>query len=232
MTEMPDRNEPAISVPAGDTADRLSMWADRLVLWISRHWLALFNLALALYLAVPFLAPVLMRSGLTGPARVVYFLYTPLCHQLPDRSYFLFGEHRIYTLEALEQAGVLEGNGILERRRYIGDQQLGWKVALCERDVAIYGAMLAGGLLFGLLRRRGRVPKLSFRVYLLFLIPIAVDGLTQLVGLRSSNWWLRTITGAIFGLATVWLAYPYVDEAMNDIQRSTAAKLDRETSLE
>jgi len=227
MTQRPDRNEPAANPTAGDRADRLSMAADRMVLWISRHWLALFNVALALYLVVPFMAPVLMRAGLAGPARVVYFLYTPLCHQLPDRSYFLFGEQPVYALEELEQAGVLQGSGILERRRYIGDQQLGWKVALCERDVAIYGAMLAGGLLFGLLRRRGGVPKLSFRVYLLFLVPVALDGLTQLVGLRTSNWLLRSITGAIFGLATVWLAYPYIDEAMDDIRRSTEAKLDR-----
>lgn len=227
MTQVPNPNDAAANSTAGSSADRLAMAADRLVLWISRHWLALFNLALALYLAVPFMAPMLMRSGFTGPARVIYFLYTPLCHQLPDRSYFLFGEQPIYALEELEQAGVLQGSGILERRRYIGDEQLGWKVALCERDVAIYGAMLAGGLLFGLLRRRGSVPKLSFRIYLLFLAPIALDGLTQLVGLRSSNWWLRSLTGAIFGLATVWLAYPYVDEAMNDIRRSTEAKLDR-----
>lgn len=230
MGQTPDQNERISSPTAIDSADRLSMLADHLVLWVSRHWLALFNLALALYLFLPFLAPLLMRAGLTGPARAIYFVYTPMCHQLPDRSYFLFGEQRVYALEELEQAGVLEGSGILERRRYIGDAQLGWKAALCQRDVAIYGAMLAGGLAFGLLRRRGPWPKLSFKVYLLFLLPVALDGLSQLVGLRTSTWWLRTITGAIFGLGTVWLAYPFIEEAMNDIRRSTemraTAKLD------
>ena len=65
------------------------------------------------------------------------------------------------------------------------------------------------------LRRRLRAP--SVKVYLLFLIPIALDGFTQLFGLRMSNWWLRTLTGAIFGGASVWLAYPYLQEAMNDV---------------
>ncbi|HXF63990.1 MAG TPA: DUF2085 domain-containing protein, partial [Caldilineaceae bacterium] len=67
-------------------------------------------------------------------------------------------------------------------------------------------------------RRRIRAP--SLKVYLLFLIPIAVDGLTQLVGLRESNWWLRTLTGAIFGAASVWLAYPYIEDAMRDVIES------------
>jgi uncharacterized membrane protein len=71
------------------------------------------------------------------------------------------------------------------------------------------------GLLYGLVRYRLR--PLPFKIYVLFLIPIAVDGLTQLVGWRESNWWLRTLTGALFGFASVWLAYPYVEEAMQDV---------------
>lgn len=199
---------------------------DRIVLWITRHWLALFNIAIFTYLVVPFLAPIFMHLGLTGPAHVLYLVYRPACHQLPDRSYFLFGEQPVYVLQELEAANVLEGTGILERRNYIGDETLGWKVALCQRDVAIYGSLLVGGLLFGALRRRG-VRKLPVKIYLIFLLPIAVDGLSQLFGLRTSTWWLRTLTGALFGLATAWLAYPYIEESMNDIRQSIMRKLDR-----
>ncbi|MFN2169700.1 MAG: DUF2085 domain-containing protein [Anaerolineae bacterium] len=203
--------------------DRLTRMGDRLVLGIARHWLALFNLAVFVYVAVPFLAPVLMKVGATGAARIVYTVYSPACHQLPDRSYFLFGEQPVYSLQELEDANVLPSTFILDRRKYIGDDTLGYKVALCERDVAIYGAVLLGGLLFGLLRER--VPKLPFKVYLLFLVPVALDGFSQLFGFRSSNWWLRTITGALFGLATVWLAYPYIQESMADIRRDIERKL-------
>ena len=55
------------------------------------------------------------------------------------------------------------------------------------------------------------------RWYALFLVPLALDGGSQLLGLRESNWMLRTLSGALFGLATVWLAYPYVEEAMTDV---------------
>lgn len=219
MTEQ-SANSPQDSARAA--SDRAISVADQLVLFVARHWLALFNIAIFLYVAVPFLAPLLMHVGASGPARLVYAIYSPTCHQLPDRSYFLFGEQPVYSLQELESAAVLPGISILERRRYVGDETIGWKVALCERDVAIYGALLVGGLLFGLLR--SRVPKLSLKFYLLFMIPIAVDGLTQLFGLRTSNWWLRTLTGALFGLATAWFAYPYVEEAMNDIKDSIEHK--------
>lgn len=210
-------------------SDRAVRWGDRIVMFIARHWLALANLALLLFVSIPFLAPVFMRAGMTGPARVVYTVYLPLCHQLPDRSYFLFGQQTVYTLEELEAAGVLEDTSILQRRRYIGDETLGYKVAICQRDIAIYGSMFIGGLIFALLRRRRRIPKLPIKVYLLCLAPIAIDGVSQLVGLRTSNWVLRTLTGALFGLATVRLVYPYIQESMDDIIATTKQRLARET---
>ena len=223
----PSGAPPGASLPAPTGSSRAIRIGDRIVLGITRHWLALFNLALLAFIGMPFVAPILMHLGATGPARLIYLVYAPTCHQLPDRSYFLFGEQRVYTVEQLDNAGVLLGPGLLERRRYVGDETLGWKVALCERDVAIYGSMIVAGLIFGLFRRR--VPKLPVKIYLLFLIPIAVDGISQLVGLRTSNWWLRTLTGALFGMATVWLAYPYVQESMDQTRLDTERKISLET---
>lgn len=221
MTTSPQPNPPQPAVPPPG-ADRIARAGDRMVLGIARHWVAFFGIVLLLYVGIPFLAPVLMQVGLPGPARVIYLIYSPACHQLPDRSYFLFGEQRVYTLEELETANVLPGEGLLERRRYIGDETLGWKVALCERDVAIYGSMVLAGIVFALLR--GRVRRLPLPVFVLFVIPIAVDGLTQLFGLRTSNWWLRTLTGALFGAGVVWLVYPYIQESMDDIRRNLEKK--------
>ncbi len=75
--------------------------------------------------------------------------------------------------------------------------------------------MLIAGLYFNVVRHR--LLPLNFKLYLLCLVPIAVDGFTQLIGLRQSNWWLRTVTGALFGGASIWLAYPHVEAAMNDV---------------
>lgn len=195
--------------------DRLTRFIDRLVLGFARHWVACIGLLLLLYIGVPLLAPVLMAMGLTGPARLIYTVYSPACHQLPDRSYFLFGEKPVYTLQELSDAHVLPGEGILERRRYVGDATRGWKIALCERDLAMYGSTALAGVTFALLRKRAR--KLPWWVFLLLILPLAVDGLTQLAGLRTSDWLLRTLTGVLFGFGLVWVAYPYVQESMDGV---------------
>ncbi len=211
------------------TSSRATRFGDRIVLFIARHWLAMANLALFMFIALPFVAPVLMRAGMPRAARVFYTIYAPTCHQLPDRSYFLFGEQTVYSLTDLETAGVLPGTSVLQRRRYIGDETLGYKVAICERDMAIYGSMVIGGLIFAVARKRWRIPRLPIGIYVLFLLPIAIDGFSQLFGLRTSNWFLRTVTGSLFGLATIWLVYPYVQESMDDIELTTEARLARET---
>lgn len=222
--ELPGKSDatPLRSRPPDAGRSLLARAADGLVLGIARHWLMLVNLAVALYVVLPFLAPVLMQQGYARPARAIYGLYSVACHQLPDHSYFLFGAEPFYSLATLEANGLPEGLDLLQRRRFIGNDYTGYKVAICERDVAIYGSVLLAGLVFGLVR--SRVRPLSWKVYVLFLIPIGLDGLTQLVGLRESNWWLRTITGALFGGASVWLAYPYLDQAMRDVIRVETAR--------
>lgn len=191
--------------------------ANRLVLWIARHWLAMFNTAWGLYTFLPFLAPTLMHAGIEGPARIIYGLYAFTCHQLPDHSYFLFGPSGAPQVPALMAAGAPDANNLLLFRTFIGNAQVGYKVALCQRDVAIYGSVFIAGLIYALIRDRVTVKPPSLKVYFIFLIPIAVDGFTQLFGLRESNWWLRTVTGAIFGFASAWLAYPYVEDAMQEV---------------
>lgn len=182
---------------------------------ISKHWAGMINLLLLFYVGLPFLAPMFMQVGWTFPARVVYAVYAPACHQLPERSYFLFGESPVYDLDELHNDGVALSDNLLLRRRYIGDDEHGWKVAICQRDVAIYGSMFLAGLIFTL--ARFRFPQLSWKLYLLFLVPLALDGGLQLVGLHQSNWLLRTITGVLFGAATIWLIYPYLADSMDGV---------------
>ncbi len=193
----------------------LAIAIDRLIMGIARHWLALFNLAWAIYLLLPLAAPVMMAFGWYTPARVIYAVYAYACHQLPDHSYFFFGADPVPLTPTLEAGGMAPALDLWQRRQFVGNSALGYKVAICQRDIAIYGAVLVAGLVYGLVRQRSR--QLSLWVYLLFLIPIGVDGLTQLFGLRESTWLLRTLTGALFGAASVWFAYPYVDDAMQEI---------------
>lgn len=206
---------PAQAQPLSRSSSAISRGANNIVTWVARHWLALFNTAWALYVFTPFLAPILMRVGMPEAAQVIYTVYSVFCHQLPDHSYFLFGPDMAPQDQALIAAGMSSGSNLFLVRSFIGSPEIGWKVALCQRDVAIYASVFLTGLLYGAVRHRVR--KLPFKIYVLFVIPIAVDGLTQLIGWRESNWWLRTLTGALFGFASVWFAYPYLEEAMEDV---------------
>ncbi|HEX2978797.1 MAG TPA: glutaredoxin family protein, partial [Anaerolineaceae bacterium] len=80
---------------------------DRFSYWLSAHYMVLFNLVALLYVGLPMLAPVFMKVGATMPARVIYGIYSPLCHQLAFRSFFLFGEQPYYPRELAGMRGVL-----------------------------------------------------------------------------------------------------------------------------
>jgi uncharacterized membrane protein len=184
---------------------------DNLAAVLAHHWLLGANLFLFIFSGLPFLAPVLMHYGAEGPARLIYTAYSFTCHQLAYRTWFLFGAQPSYTVEQLQHyLGV--SNSALDLffwRDLIGNSQLGYKMAYCERDAAIYLSMLAAGLIFALFR--SRIRPLNWRWYVaLAVIPMGLDGGTQLIMLRESTPLLRAITGILFGALSVWLIYPYV----------------------
>lgn len=218
--------------------------ADRVMHWISRHYLALLNLVMFLYVGLPVLAPVLMTGGATIPANVIYTMYKPLCHQFGFRSFFLFGEQTYYPLaeagiagvKTFEQAtgitGVQDPTGFarFEARQYVGNEVVGYKMALCERDMAIYGAILLFGIVYSLTGRRIR--PLHWMLWILIgMGPIGLDGFSQLFSqmewawlasilpYRESTPFLRVFTGALFGFATAWFAYPAIEASMSETRQ-------------
>lgn len=86
---------------------------------------------------------------------------------------------------------------------------LGQQMAYCERNTAIYGTMAICGLLWTRFGRR--LPRLHWALFFALAAPMAIDGFSQLAGLRESTWQLRSLTGALFGLASVWFGFPLLD---------------------
>jgi uncharacterized membrane protein len=209
------------SQPATGRTRDLVIFADKAIFRLAKHWLALMNLFWGLYVGLPVLAPVLMDAGYELPAKVIYTIYRPTCHQRPERSFFIGGPEIAYTPQELTAAGVDLDPFV----RDIGNEQVGWKVAFCERDVSIYGTIFLAGLAYGLVRRRVKTWRMPFRYFVLFLVPMALDGTLQLFGFYESTWLRRTITGAIFGLGAVLFAYPYVEEGFADVRRTINSKL-------
>src|SRR5215216_2568191 len=217
---------------------------DRFMYWMSRHYLALLNTFMFLYFGLAMLAPVLMKVGATLPATVLYTIYKPLCHQFGFRSFFLFGEQTYYPLKEAGISNVQtfdQVTGIkdlhnptapsrLQARQFTGNDVVGYKMALCERDIAIYSAIFLFSVVYAVTKRR--IKPLHWIWWVLIgMGPIGLDGFSQLFSqmdwsflaailpYRESTPFLRLFTGVLFGLATAWFAYPYMEESFSETRQ-------------
>ncbi len=176
--------------------------------WFENHWLLGFNTAWGVFTILPWLGPIFMALGWYWPGRIVYFIYNFFCHQLPERSWFLFGSgfsHNQTEIASAWGRTVPEISNELVRRQFIGTAELGWKVAWSDRMVAMYGSIFLFGLLYAILRERGiRVKVMHWVVFLLFIAPLALDGTTHLINdalrldFRQTNEWAVFITANAF----------------------------------
>lgn len=178
--------------------------ANQIAYSLSRHWLLVFCLTWGVFIGLPFLAPVFMKFGWTGAARIIYLFYALECHQLPQRSFFLFGPKLMYSLPEIQAAWQPTNNPLI-LRQFIGNAEMGWKVAWCERTTFMYTAILCVGLFYGFLRKQLR--PLPSWVFILLILPVALDGGTHFIsdvisgfnnGFRDTNLWLAVLTAYKF----------------------------------
>lgn len=100
----------------------------------------------------------------------------------------------------------------------------GHQMAICQRDAAIYASIFLAGVAYSLVR--GRVNPLPIWAFILLIIPMAVDGTLQLLGVESTPL-RRLITGGLFGLACVLLAFPYLEEGFQEIREEATEQLSK-----
>lgn len=210
-------------------AERLT----RFVYWLARHWLAVFNTLAGLYITGALLPPVLAKAGVTGPANLLYTLYSAVCHQYPFRSWFLFGSQFAYPLTAPIPVGEMNA-----MRHFIGNHVSGYKIALCQRDVAIYSIIFLTGLVYACVRTKKHWRAWPIWAYFVFgIAPMMLDGGIQWISYLA---WkplhlipqpfetiplMRTITGALFGFGIVATAYPYMNDYFEDVKQTVQQKL-------
>lgn len=96
---------------------------------------------------------------------------------------------------------------------------LGHQLGLCARNLSIYSSMFLGSLIFTLSKKR--IPGIPWWLWVLMILPMALDGTTQMFGWRESTWILRTITGTLFGLGSVWFVLPLMHKTLlEDLARA------------
>lgn len=101
----------------------------------------------------------------------------------------------------------------------------GYQICLCSRCLAIYSSILVAGLALNFLRQRRTFRAISWWMWMLTILPMALDGGTQFFGWRESNVWLRLLTGIIFGVGTAWFTLPQL-EASAHAELSPAPAID------
>ncbi|MFQ5684382.1 MAG: DUF2085 domain-containing protein [Candidatus Binatia bacterium] len=139
---------------------------------VRRGFTVLVRIALFVFPAFVIVSSLLapyLESRQMGIAPFLYWILSPLCHQRPSRSLWIFGS----------------------------------PMGVDARCFALYTAFLLTGLSL-----RCDLGKTRWRIGLLLLLPILVDGFTQLFGLRESTNVLRVLTGALGGIGLGLLLYP------------------------
>jgi uncharacterized membrane protein len=209
---------------------------------IARPWATVFFLVYGLWVLLPWSAPVLMNANWSGAGRAIYFVYSFFCHQLPERSFFLFGSQTMYPLSDVQAVWQQTVNP-MTLRRFVGNELMGWKVAWSDRMVSFYTSIWLMALAWWPLRRR--IKPLASWGFVLLLLPMILDGATHAVSdlagigrgfrdfndwllaltnnalpgfysgdaLGSFNSWARLFTGVLAGIGVVWFALPNLDRS-------------------
>lgn len=168
-----------------------------------RNWLVIFLAGYGGFILLPFLAPLMMTLNFDGMGKAIYFVYNFLCHQLPERSIFLFGSRLMYSLGEIQFAW-RNTNDPLILRQFIGNEQMGWKVAWSDRMISMYGGVWLAGLSWATFRKF--ISGVSIWVFIALALPMALDGITHFIsdlngpvgGFRYTNHWLVILTQNYF----------------------------------
>ena len=165
------------------------------IMFIARHWLAILT-ALVMLFTVPIVLVPLMESTdipiLSTIGGIIFKFYGgPVCHQLPERSFFIFGYQmtvcsRCFAIYTTFLAGCILFAFV---RKWLKPWNIIYYIICCV-PMAIDGTTQ----LFGIA------------------IPRSIGPNWQLVWMAESTNELRLITGAIFGLASALYVLPFLQE--------------------
>lgn len=141
------------------------------------------SIIIFVYVLFSFLAPILSSIGYVNISNRIYQVYELFCHQRVERSLFLFGDKSFYTVAELKEISYLPKDSTSGQypeyygHDFNGNEVIGYKVAICIRDVALY---LSFGLTLLLISFQSKV-KVKWQYVFILVAPIFIDVGTQMV---------------------------------------------------
>ncbi len=193
---------------------------------------------LAILLLVVFtiaITPWLALSGQKSMAALSYNAYVPTCHQWIYRSSCIFFDGKNYRIgDCIEKGkeaqamiateftnadkrwdGIFSysrsqiGYNRAERVQYANE--IGYKFPNDTRNIGIYLFMLLAGIALPFKWKKPNVPHLS--AFAIGILPLAIDGTGQMLGLWESTNAIRFATGALAGTALSVYVYALLHSA-------------------
>ena len=170
-----------IASPAARSLERAAQWG-------LRHWLLLLNSGAVLYAGLPWLSPLAKASGHPLLGDLLFRLYTPLCHQIPARSFFFCGHQVAFCHRCAAMYTSIVAAGLLFAllRRHLRPISLKAAVLLLVPMLIDGGSHLLDDLL-----------------------GLGLRGGGDAIG--TPNFWLRMITGGLVGLAALLFLFPRLE---------------------
>lgn len=175
---------------------------------------SIFMVLIAMWLLPITLAPFMLAAG-SDAANPIYAAYgsSLVCHQLNSRSlcYFPINASIADCTEDSTRFEAIKTNDVAR------EGNIGYKFPVCARDIGIYYSMLLGGIIILLLGMQGShiVPNPWFLA--IALLPMAIDGGAQLIGLHESSNFLRIATGFLGGIALPFYLVPMLNGTLPKI---------------
>lgn len=165
--------------------------------WFLRHWLLCVNTLALIYAGLPWLSPLARCAGHPLIGAIIFRIYTPLCHQKPERSFFVCGHQVAFCHRCVSLYGGVAALGLLFGlvRRFVPPAPLWLGGALLLPIILDGGTHFAADIVGAWLRPGG-------------------DAIGTL------NFWLRMVTGGLAALALAITVFPRVER---DLGRSAGA---------
>lgn len=174
-----------------EAAQNRLVWVDRFARAVGRHWLLLLNSAVVLYAALPWIGPLLQNAGFNRAGHFIFLLYDRVCHQLPERSFFVNGSQVCYCHRCTALYSTIACIGLLYGL-------LRWRSALSSRLLLLASVPMAVDVAWHVMD--DVLPGLHLR--------------STANGVGSLNFTLRMVTGALFGAAAALWIYPRLRQGM------------------
>lgn len=93
---------------------------------------------------------------------------------------------------------------------------MGYKMGLCSRCFALFVSFFVVGVFYSFIRNIYEVrtyKSITFYALAVFMLPLVIDGITQLFGFRESTQGIRVLTGILAGVGIGIFVFPSLERA-------------------